>query len=86
MIRAVQVSDHYKLGLGKGINNIKFTSEGLGLRTYLKWKVKNLFEVQGGREWNYMLRFSKIEQLKNSKVWQQSALIGFAGTIMSAIG
>lgn len=69
---------NYKVGLGKGFNNIKITSEGLGLRTYLKWKVKNLFDVQGGSEWNYMLRFSKIEQLKNSKAWQQSALIGLS--------
>jgi len=67
---------NYKMGIGNGIENIHFTNQGLGLRTYLKWKLKMGLDVQGGSEWNYMLQFNKIDQLKNYNAWQQSALLG----------
>ncbi len=70
------VGINYKMGLGNGWNKIKISSEGLGLRTYLKWKVKGSLDIQGGSEWNYMLQ--KTEQLKYMNVWQQSALIGLS--------
>jgi hypothetical protein len=67
---------NYKMGFGNGWNNIRFTNQGLGFRTYLKWKLKKGLDIQGGGEWNYMLQFKKIEQLKNYNAWQQSALLG----------
>jgi hypothetical protein len=67
---------NYKIGLGNGWDNIHFTNQGVGLRTYLKWKLKKGLDIQGGSEWNYMLQFKKIEQLKNYNAWQQSALLG----------
>ncbi len=69
---------NYKLGIGNGWDNIRISSQGIGFRTYLKWKFKKVFDVQGGSEWNYMLQFNKISQLKNANAWQQSALIGLS--------
>ncbi len=66
------------MGLGKGWNNIRFTNEGIGFRSYLKMKLKKSFDIQGGSEWNYYTQFKNIEQLKDFKAWQQSALLGLS--------
>jgi hypothetical protein len=66
----------YKLGLGNGWKDIRLSSESVGLRSYLKTKLKGSFAVQGGAEWNYMTKFSKIEELKDYSSWQTSALLG----------
>jgi hypothetical protein len=66
----------YKLGLGTGWKDLHLSSESIGFRTYLKTKIKGSFSIQGGAEWNYMTSFSKIEELKNLRAWQTSALLG----------
>ena len=68
----------YILGLGNGWNHIRFSNEGLGFRTYIKWRLLKGLDIQGGSEWNYMLRFNNIEELKTIKAWQQSALLGLS--------
>lgn len=68
----------YKMGLGNGWKDIHVTHEGLGLRTYLKWKLVKGLDVQGGSEWNYMAQFKNIEQLKAVDAWQQAALLGLS--------
>jgi len=72
------VGASYILGLGNGWNHIRFSNEGLGLRTYIKWRLIKGLDIQGGSEWNYMLRFNSIEELKTVKAWQQSALLGLS--------
>ncbi len=69
-------------GLGT-INNIHFTHEGIGLRSFFDWelpplykKMKNLFSVTGGFEMNYNQHFKNTAFLKNNDVWQRSALLG----------
>jgi hypothetical protein len=76
----------YKMGIGN-IQHIAFTSQGIGLRSYLDWKAPfgspkggmlgNLF-VSAGYEMNYNSAFKNIEQLKNYNAWQRSALIGLS--------
>jgi hypothetical protein len=73
---SVGVSGVYKLGLGTGWNNIRFSNLGVGLRSYMNWKIKGGFYVQGGGEWNYNASFKDIDQLKNSPLWQSSAVAG----------
>ncbi len=68
----------YKLGLGKGWNNIKLTNEGLGLRSYIDWKLKGRFYISGGYEQNYNSSFKNIEQLKRYSAWQSSGLLGLS--------
>lgn len=66
----------YKLGWGKNISNIRFTSEGVGLRSYVDIKLKGSIWISGGYEYNYQQSFSKLEQLKDLDAWQKSGLIG----------
>ncbi|MEO6733213.1 MAG: hypothetical protein ABIN01_18465, partial [Ferruginibacter sp.] len=66
---------NYLLGIGRGWNNVRFTNNGIGLRTYLKWKLKKGLDIQGGGEWNH-LSFTNFDQLKIVDEWQQSALLG----------
>ncbi len=67
----------YKLGFGRPINHIKFTSEGAGFRSYIDVKAKKSFWLSGGLECNYMQSFSKLSDLnQNITAWQKSALLG----------
>jgi hypothetical protein len=64
--------------MGTGWNNIRFNNMGIGFRSYMNWKIKGNFYMQGGGEWNYNSGFKDIEELKNSPLWQQSAMLGVA--------
>lgn len=67
----------YKLGLGKGLNHIAFSSQGISMRSYMDIKAKGSIWITGGYEYNYMQQFSKLQDLRsNIDVWQRSALIG----------
>ncbi len=67
----------YKMGIGT-IQHINITSQGLGLRSYMDWKIKKQLYVSGGYEMNYNSAFKSIDQLKNYDAWQRSALIGIS--------
>lgn len=69
---------NYKLGLGNGWKDIRFSNEGLGLRTYVRWKMKYDIYLQANGEWTYMLRFNNIEVLKERTNWQAAALGGIS--------
>jgi hypothetical protein len=75
---ATGISFAYKLGLGTGWNNIQLSSEGVGLRSYIDWKLKGKFYISGGYEQNYNRSFKNIEQLKTYSAWQNSGLIGIS--------
>jgi hypothetical protein len=68
----------YKLGLGTGFNNIRFSHQGVGLRSFLDWKLKGTFFINGGFEQNYNAAFTNTDQLRNIDNWQGSALIGIS--------
>lgn len=76
----------YKLGLGRGIDHIAFTHQGVGLRSYADWKmpqpkgkawewVGSLW-ITGGYEYNYMHAFAKLSDLHKLTIWQKSAMAG----------
>jgi hypothetical protein len=67
----------YKLGLGS-IQHIRFSSQGIGFRSYLDWKIRKQFYLTGGYEINYNSGFKSIRQLKNEDLWQRSALAGIS--------
>ena len=73
---SVGIGASYTLGLGTGWNHIRLSNQALGFRSYLKWKPKKAFFLQGGGEWNYLTGFSSIAQLKDLNAWQASALLG----------
>lgn len=70
------VGASYKLGMGTGFNNIRFSHQGMGLRSFGDYKLKGTFFVNGGFEFNYNSAFSSTTQLMNATVWTKSALIG----------
>jgi len=71
----------YKLGFGKDISHIKFTSEGLGLRQYIDWKIKKSFFLSGGGELNYLSAFNGIKELQDYTAWKKSLLLGVSKTV-----
>lgn len=66
----------YKLGWGQNFSNIRFSSEGLSLRSFMDVKIKGRFWVTGGFEYNYQQSFSRISELQNISAWQKSGLVG----------
>ncbi len=77
----IGIGASYKLGLGRGWNDIKLSSEGIGLRSFIDWKVKGSFWISGGYEQNYRSAFKNFSQLQSVNDWQQSGLIGFSKVI-----
>jgi hypothetical protein len=80
----IGVGVSYKMGWGSGFNNIKLTSEGIGLRSYVDMKLKGSLLISGGYEQNYMQRFGSIGELYNlpQTAWRQSALLGLTTKIV----
>ncbi len=73
----------YKLGLGYGLQHFQLSHQGLGLRSFLDWKLKKQFFISGGYEKNWL---PGIEGLQNPPlggrgVWQQAGLIGISKKI-----
>lgn len=66
----------YKLGWGQNIRNIQLSHEGVGLRSFIDWKLKGSFWISGGYEGNYLQSFNSIAQLRQYSGWQQSGLLG----------
>jgi len=78
----IGIGASYKLGMGT-IENIHLSHQGIGLRSFIDWKLpplfkqmKNGFYISGGYELNYNAGFKNISQLKNYNEWQRSALVG----------
>lgn len=66
----------YKIGLGTGFNNIDITHQGLGLRSFIDWKLKKNIYLAGGYEQNYFAEIKNIDQLQDYSDWKSSALLG----------
>ena len=77
----IGIGASYKLGWGRGWNNISITNQGVGLRSFIDWKVKGSFWVSGGYEQNYKTAFSDFNQLRERNAWQTSGLIGISKMI-----
>jgi hypothetical protein len=75
------IGANYSIGLGRGWNNIQFSSQGAGLRSYLDWKLKGSFWISGGYEMNYKSVFNSIVLLRDYLSWQSSGLIGLSKMI-----
>lgn len=65
----------FKLGWGN-IHKIHFTAQGLGLRSFLDYKLKGTIYVNGGFEMTYNTTMPDIPALKNWNGWTRSALLG----------
>ncbi len=77
----IGVGASYKMGWGTDWQNIAITSQGVGLKSFLDWKLKGSFHLAGGYEMNYQSAFNRIDQLKTLNAWQQSGLAGISKVI-----
>lgn len=77
----VGIGASYKLGWGNGIQHIAFSSQGIGLRSFLQIRIKGTFSATGGFEYNYMTPFPAFSQLPRLQDWTRSGLIGGTKTI-----
>lgn len=76
----IGIGGSYKMGLGS-IQRINITHQGIGVRSFIDWKLKKQFFVTGGFEMNYNAQFKNIAQLQNYTEWQQSGLVGLTKKI-----
>jgi hypothetical protein len=72
----IGIGASYKVGWGHNWNNIKLTHQGIGLRSYLDWKIKGQVYISGGYEQNYRNMINSVDQLRDYSAWQSSGLIG----------
>jgi hypothetical protein len=77
----IGIGASYKLGWGQGWNHIVLSNQGVGLRSFIDWKIKGSFWVSGGYEQNYKGTFKGFSELKNYSGWQQSGLIGISKVV-----
>jgi len=85
----IGIGGSYKLGWGENIRNIKISHQGVGLRSFIEYKLPfparggagGGFWLSGGYEQNYRSEFRNIEVLKDFSAWQQSGLIGLSKVI-----
>ncbi len=77
----VGIGGSYKVGWGKDIHHVQISHQGIGIRSFVDWKLKCSFWLSGGFEINYLAGFKKFEELKNVSAWQQSGLIGLSKVV-----
>ncbi len=77
----IGIGGSYKMGWGTGFNNISVTHQGIGIRSFIDWKLKGSFWISGGYEQNYLAQFRRIEELKDQAIWKQSALLGMSKVV-----
>jgi hypothetical protein len=70
----------YKAGLGTGLNNIRFSHQGVGYRLYADMKFAGRANIwlSAGYEGHYRAGFKKIIELRNQALWTQNALAGIS--------
>lgn len=78
---AIGIGGGWKMGFGKDINHIRFTYEGISLRSFMEYAVWKGISIRGGWERNFIVKQITTEhlaELRNRTNWQQSALIGIS--------
>jgi len=68
----------YKMGLGKDIQHIAISSQGINLRSFADFKIRGSFFLSGGLEYNYQKPFGSLQQVKYLNDWQTSGLVGIS--------
>lgn len=82
----IGIGTAYKVGLGKNIQNLSISHQGISLRSFVDWRIKNGIWISGGYERNYLSEIRKLYFLRELNAWQQSGLIGVTKTIQNASG
>ena len=76
----IGIGGSYKVGLGT-LQKISISHQGIGIRSFIDWKLKWQIFVTGGFEMNYNAQFKRISQLQTYSDWQQAGLVGLTKKI-----
>jgi len=68
----------YKLGLGSDWSHIRLSHSGIGIRSFIDWRLKNTFYLNGGFELNRLSVKMVNGNAFNWHGWQSSALAGIS--------
>ena len=77
----IGIGGSWKMGMGKDIKHIRFTHEGIGMRSFVEYAIWKGFNLRGGWERNFLLKQITTDNLimmKKPENWQESALIGIS--------
>ncbi len=77
----IGIGASYKLGWGNGVQHIAFSSQGVGLRSFMEIKIKSSFSATGGFEYNYTTPFTSFQDIRQIQRWTSSGLIGISKTV-----
>ncbi len=66
----------YRVGWGTSFSNIRISHQGVGIRSFLDWRIKGGFYLSTGYEQNYFSEIRNIAQLREYSAWKSSALAG----------
>jgi len=75
---SIGIGAAYKLGLGEVFKDIRFSHQGLGIRSFIDFQWKGNLFLSGGFEINYRHEISSMDALKDRSAWQESGLIGLS--------
>ena len=72
----------YKMGMGT-LQHISITHQGIGLRSFVDWKMKKQFFISGGFEMNYLpgIDPAVLNPILRIGDWQKAGLIGLSKKI-----
>lgn len=71
----------YKMGWGRGFDHIAISHQGMGIRSFLDYKLKGTFYLSGGMEYNYQRPFADFGIISGMDEWQKSGLVGITKVI-----
>ena len=74
----IGIGGSYNVGWGTSINHIHFSSQGVGIRSFIDVQIKKNIYISGGYEENYTTPFTTLAQLQTTSLWQRSGLIGLS--------
>jgi len=77
----IGIGTSYKVGWGRDIRHVRISHQGLGIRSFIDYKLKGSFWLTGGYELNYQSGFSDFNELKDLSRWQPSGLIGVSKVV-----
>lgn len=75
---SVGIGASYAFGMGTGWDHIKFSHHALGVRSFMDWKLKGSFFINGGFEARYITAIRDFNDLKAWNRWQPAALFGIS--------
>jgi hypothetical protein len=79
----IGIGGSYRLGWGKDLRRITISHEGIGIRSFVDWKIKGTLYCSGGYELNYQ-PIEGINGIRPPAAWTPSGLLGLSKMVPSS--